>query len=83
MNDEALDGVLGQIRALSVTLNAVIASLPPEQAGAAAGQLQISLELDREQEAADGECGNQQTSTRDAIADMYVQLLQARALHGR
>lgn len=81
MDEEALDSLTGQIAALSSTITALIAALPPEMARRAAQGLEadrcVLLEEDGIQDAPPNH-----TATREAILSSYVSLLQSVAKRG-
>lgn len=76
MDDEVLDSLSGQIAAISSTISALIAVLPPEMARRAAQGLEadrcVLLEEDGIQDKP-----VQHTATREAILSAYVDLLRA------
>lgn len=75
MNEE-VEALMGQMRAVTLTLTAVITAMPPDAAAEAAVNLRASLDVQREEGLGPGD------ASRDGIAEAYVDLLQAVARHG-
>jgi hypothetical protein len=76
LDGEALDGLLGQISALSLTLTAVITSLPADCAAKAATSLRISLDVERERDEIPPTRESALIGCRDQIAEAYLDLLK-------
>lgn len=77
MDEETVDGLLGQTKALSMVLNALIVSLDQGAAAVAHANLAIALQIAQEEDHLTSEASG--AATRDAIVQAYVGLLHTRA----
>lgn len=82
MNQNEIEGMHGQISALSSALTAIISSLPPAQAAQAAIELKMANESDKQFDAED-ETPPLQANARDTTVQALLQLLSAVALRGQ
>lgn len=81
MTEEQFDSLNGRTYALSMTLTAIIQTLP----GLAAAQAALALKIEQETELqADDENGTseREASARDEVLGSYVELLSAVARNG-
>lgn len=82
MDKKAVESLAGHTAALSLTLTAVIQSLPPGSAHLAAQHLQAALHTAQKHDAED-KTSPGSISARDAIAGAYQELLETIARHSR
>lgn len=83
MEEDAINSLQGQVRALSLTLTAIITGLPKDIGERAAKNLQAALDVQREQESMGQPASAPSViAVRGSLADAYFELLVARSLAG-
>lgn len=78
MTEEEFDGLNGRVLAISMTLNAIIGTLPQLSAAQAAVALKME-QMETERDDAANETPAAEARSRDLILGLYVDLLSAAA----